>query len=165
MKITPTGNPTFDHYLRELSAGIRSLGGTDDRARARRTARQRVLKALRNVRRVMDEQAPAIIERAGGERLKTFKAREARLLKRGYVAVGGDAFVDFAAAGVPTKKLVHKVPQTDGSVWTQSGLYAPAWAVAIGRHLPTKLRQAKKSVQLQKAILAEKALRENSVMP
>lgn len=113
----------------------------------------------------MDELSPAIIERSGGERLKTFKAREARLLKRGYVRVGETAFVDFAAARVPVKQLKHHTLNPGTGWYEQTGLYAPAWAVAIGVSNPTKLRQAKKSVMLQKAILAEKALRENSVMP
>jgi hypothetical protein len=164
MKITPTGVWAFDEYLRQLSAGIRSLDGTDGRARARGTARKRVLKALRSIRRVMDERAPAIIERKGGERLKTFKAREARLRKHGYTHVSQDYFVDFAAVGVPVKKIVHRTKQPNGTVYEQTGLFAPKWAVAIGRDNPTKLRQAKKSVMLQKAVLAEKALRE-SVMP
>jgi len=160
MKITPTGIWAFDEYLRQLSTGIRSLDGTDGRPRARRTARQRVLRVLRSIRRVLNERAPAIIERKGGERLKTFEGRAARLHRRGYVAVDERSCAIFAAAGVPVRRLVHK----DASS-TTIGLYAPAWAIAIGRDNPTKLRQAKKSVVLQKAILAEKALRENSVMP
>lgn len=165
MKITPTGNEAFDEYLRQLSAGIRSLDGTDGRTRARGTARKRVLRVLRSIRRVLDERAPAIIERSGGERLKTFKAREARLKKHGYVNVSEIYFVDFAAAGVPVKKIVHRTKQPNGAVFTQTGLFAPRWAVAIGRENPTKLRQAKGNVVIQKAALAEKALRENSVMP
>jgi hypothetical protein len=160
MRITPTGIWAFDEYLRQLSAGIRSLDGTDGRARARRTARQRVLKTLRSIRRVLNERAPAIIERAKTERLKTFGGREARLIRQGYVRATNDLVAAYAAAGVPVKRITHKV--FDGS---QTTFYIPAWARAIGPNNPTKLRQAKKSVMLQKAILAEKALRENSVMP
>jgi len=159
MRITSTNNETFDEYLRQLSAGIRSLTGTDGRARARGTARKRVLKALRNVRRVLDEQAPAIIERKSVERLKTYEGRAGRLQRKGYIPVHERAAAIFASAGVPIRRLVHV--DTRG---TSIGIYAPAWAVAIGHENVTKLRQAKKSVVIQKAILAEKALRE-SVMP
>lgn len=164
MKITPTGIYAFDEYLRQLSAGIRSLDGTDGRARARRTARQRVLKVLRSIRRVLNERAPAIIKRSGGERLKTFEGREARLLKRGYVRADAHACAGFAAAGVPVKKLTHHTMEPGAGAYEQICLYVPAWARAIGISSPTKLRQAKKSVVLQKAILAEKALRD-TVMP
>lgn len=164
MKITPTGIDAFDEYLRQLSAGIRSLGGTDGRARARGTARKRVLKALRNVRRVMDERAPAIIERSGGERL-TPRGRMQRLVRAGWVRVD-ELAADFAAAGVPVKRcpVVYRGSVYGESRLDETALWVPAWAVAIGVKNTTKLRQAKKSVMLQKAVLAEKALRE-SVMP
>ncbi len=164
MKIASTRNPTFDEALRQLSAGIRSLDSTADRARARRTARQRVLRALRRVRAILDAQAPAIIERAPGERLRTFKAREARLLKRGYVRADAYTCGGFATAGVPIKKITHRTRQPNNRMFEESGTYVPAWAIAIGVSNPTKLRQAKKSVVMQKAVLAEKALRE-SVLP
>jgi hypothetical protein len=165
MKITPTGVWAFDEYLRQLSASIRSLDGTDGRTLARGNARKRVLRVLRSIRRVMDERAPAIIERKGGERLKTFKAREARLLKRGYVPVTGNgSIMAFATAGVPMKRIIHRTHNPGAGWYDQIGVYVPAWAKEIGPDSPTKLRQAKKSVMLQKAVLAEKALRE-SVMP
>lgn len=164
MKIPPTDVPEFDEALRVLTHGIRSLAGTEDRARARGTARKRVLKALRKVRKLLDERAPAIITRSGGVRLKTFEAREDRLLKRGYVRTDPHTCGGFAAAGVPVKRITHRTPQADNTVFTQTGLYVPAWAKAIGISNPTKLRQAKKSVMLQKAVLVEQALRE-SVMP
>lgn len=164
MRITPTGDETFDEALRKLTAGIRSLDGTDGRARARGTARKHVLQALRRIRRVLDEQAPAIIERRVGERLKTFEGREARLLKRGYVHASERDCAIFAAAGVPIRRLVHKTVHDGKTLSTTSALFVPAWAIAIGSANVTKLRQAKKSIVLQKAILAEKALRENSVM-
>ena len=163
MKIKPTDNLSFDEALRTLTAGIRALRGTDGRARARGTARQRVLRALRRVRAVLDEQYPAIIERASAPRLKTFEGRAARLERRGYIGVDERRCAIFAAAGVPIRRVVHKI-RHNNAIETRTALFAPAWAVAIGHENPTKLRQAKKSVQLQKAALAEQALRD-SVMP
>ncbi len=160
MKIKPTDNLSFDDALRTLTAGIRNLRGTDGRARARGTGRKRVLRALRRVRAVLDEQYPAIIQRSAAPRLKTFEGREARLIRQGYVRATNDLVAAYAAAGVPVKRITHKV--FDGS---QTTFYIPTWARALGPNNPTKLRQAKKSVQLRKAVLAEKALRENSVMP
>jgi len=149
-----TNDAQYDEALKQLARALRKTAGTEGRPRARRNARQLALKELRHVRALLDEKAPAIVNRAGVQRLKTFEGKEARLKKAGYAPSNG-GLAAFAAAGVPIRRIVHRgrVPQ----------YYVPRWALAIGPDNPTKLRAAKKDPLLRKSVVADQMLRNSAV--
>lgn len=140
--------------LKKLARSLRTVKGTEGRAIARRHARQRVLKELRRVRALLDEKAPAIVSRAGVQRL-TPRGREDRLIRAGWKRVD-ELAGDYAAAGVPIRRVQH------GNRADQAGLWAPGWAAAIGPANPSKLRAAKKDPMLRRSVVAAKMLQESA---
>lgn len=150
-----TGDSDFDVELRKLVSRIRKLDGTAERPVARRNARQHVLYALRRVRAMLDEKYPAIVSRAGTQRLKTPEGRRMRLVRRGFVPVSTIDAAAYAAAGV----RLMKGPAAGGDMRT---LFVPRWAFAIGPDSPSKLRAAKKDRALQRSVVAEKILQESA---
>jgi hypothetical protein len=153
-------------YLSRITRELRKLEATTaDRPIARRNARKRVLGAMRSLRKAIDEAYPAIVDRTGVKRLKTFAGRLARAKKTGWVQVAGSSEAGyFAAAGVRVKRLEH---MDDGDEKNgRAGEYhvawlIPVWAKAIGND-PTKLRKALKSRAHRSAALVEQALTEPS---
>jgi len=148
-----TNVPAYDIALYALVMALRGLDGTEGRPIARRNARRRVLGALRKVRAVVDEKAPAIIMRGKVTRLKTTKGRIARLEARGWISIAAAMAGALAAHGVSVRRVVDE--QGHGH------LFVPTWAHEIGAVDGAKLREALKSVKLRRAVLAEKALRES----
>jgi hypothetical protein len=156
--IKGTGDSKLDERLRALRAALRGLDGTEARPRARRTARQRVLGALRALRVDVDGRWPAIVSRAGGPRLKTFEGRRARLEAKGWVREGDDsALIAYAAAGVPIRR-VHGVNRSGAACYV---ILIPGWAHAIGSAATGRLRAAKRSHIEKRVALSEAALRSN----
>lgn len=170
---------TFDTALRDLARAIRRLEGTEERKIARRNARRAALKELRHVRALLDEKAPAIVERrevkrrGPGSRIKT-------LQREGWIAVDAAEAGQFAAAGVRVRRVAWKTqtetarPATyiNGHGWKaqppvvttskEESLFVPRWAIAIGPGNPTKLRAAKKDPLLRKSVAADKLLRDSA---
>ncbi len=157
MTIKATGDKRLDERLRALRAALRGLDGTDGRARARRTARKRVLAALRAVRADVDERWPAIVSRAGVRRLKTFAGKVGRLTAKGWrEETDAGVLVQFAAAGVPIRR-VHG-PDRAGTICTAT--LVPGWAADIGPTDTARLRAAKRSNVEKRVARAEATLRE-----
>ena len=168
-------NDVLDERLRWLRSALNKLEGTEERPRARKTARRRVLAGLRRVREQVDALFPAIVERSAPRARKTGEERVKALKRAGWVPQGSIAAVRFAGAGVPIKHVKWKtqaivagerkyIPRKG---WVQDQhtrvdkhevILAPGWAVAIGADKPSELRAAKKSVTLRKAALVARAL-------
>lgn len=139
----------LDQAVRDLQRTLKTLPNTEDRPIARRNARARVLGALRKVRGAVDTAYPAIVKRGGYTRL-TAQGRLLRLLRAGWRMVSDvSAIARYGAAGTPLRQHPRS-----GNI-----MLVPAWATAIGSGDLAKLRAAKKSRTIQKAILAEAALR------
>lgn len=150
----------FDDHLQRLRRELRKLEGTETPI-ARRNARKRVLTAMRNLRAAVDKSYPAIVDRTGVVRLKTFAGRLARAKKAGWVELEHSADAGlWSAMGVPIKRLTH----VDGGdeVRGRAGEYHEAWLIpnwssAIGLDR-ARLRAAKKSRKLRAAALVAQAL-------
>lgn len=156
MKLT-TNNPALDKAMARVYKALRTCQGTEERPQARRSARARSLSALRLVRAALDREFPSIVVRAGVTRLKTFEGRVARLERAGWKMIEGSiAAGHFAAAGVPIKQLIHRIPNGGH----QGAWFAPDWAHAIGIADPAKLRAAKKSRKLRNVVRTVAALTE-----
>jgi hypothetical protein len=157
MTIKPTGDKRLDERLRAVSAALRGLDGTDGRPRARRTARKRVLAALRGLRADVDGRWPAIVSRAGVRRLKTFEGKVGRWTAKGWRAeADAGRLVAFAAAGVP----IRKVQGMNRSGAVVSATLVPGWALDIGPTDTARLRAAKRSNVEKHVARAEATLRE-----
>lgn len=150
-----TNDAQYDDALKQLARALRKTAGTEGRPRARRNARQVALAALRRVRGLLDEKAPAIVNRAGVQRLKTPEGRRMRLIRRGFVPVSNLDAADYAAAGI----RLAKGPAAGGDMRT---MFVPRWAFAIGTEHPSKLRAAKKDPLLRKSVVADQMLRESA---
>lgn len=149
----------FDDNLRRIARELRKLEGTETPI-ARRNARKRVLTSMRALRGAVDEAFPAIIDRTGVKRLKTFAGRLARLKKAGWVEIESADAGLWSALGVSIKRLTH-VDDGDGSR-NLPGEYheawlIPRWAEAVGRDR-ARLREAKKSVKIRNAAIVAAAL-------
>jgi hypothetical protein len=172
-----TNDQQFDEALKNLARSLRTVEGTEARPIARRHARQRVLKELRRVRALLDEKAPAIVQR--GKITRRTPQQRIKLLERtGWSEVDVARAARFAAAGVRIKRIAWTV-QTEtyrsntyinGKGWVKHSpiiskhgverLFVPGWAGAIG-HDQTKLRAAKKDPLLRKSVVATKLLQES----
>lgn len=150
----------FDDYLKRLRRELRKLEGTESPI-ARRNARKRVLTAMRTLRASVDTEYPAIVDRTGVKRLKTFAGRLARLKRAGWVELREEADAGhWAAAGVRVVKLEHV---DDGDEKNgRPGVYhvawlIPLWARAIGLD-KALLNKAKKSRKIRNAAVTAMAL-------
>jgi hypothetical protein len=161
VKILGTGDSTFDEALRTLAAGLRGLDGTADRRLARLNARRRVLKSLKRLRTLLDEQAPAIAKPRGEVKRADLIIRHRRLLRKSWVRVD-ELAGNYAAAGVPVRSLPVNREMASGTIRHDMGIFVPRWAVAIGWNNPTKLRAAKKDRVMQRAVVAAKMLAESA---
>ena len=148
-----TNDTQFDDALKQLARSLRTVEGTEGRMIARRHARQRVLKDLRRVRALLDEKAPAIVSRAGVQRL-TPAGRIARLKRAGWEQCADSLCARYAAAGVPIRQL-----KSEGGHTLH---YVPPWACAIGWNNPSKLRAAKKDPMLRRSVVAAKMLQDSA---
>jgi len=144
----------LNKHFKKLQKALSALFKTADRLVARRNARKRVLGALRGLRAVVDAEFPAIISREGVERL-TYEGRRARLVRKDWETVSTANAGEYAAEGVPVKRLRGK--NKSGIQFNE--LFVPGWACEIGIHNAVTLRKAVKSVVERKRILAEIALR------
>lgn len=163
------GDEKLDQRLRVLRAALRGLDGTEGRPRARRTARKRVLAALRAVRAEVDARWPAIVSREGVRRLKTFEGRLARLTSKGWEVVDDATVIArFAAAGVPIRR-VEGVPVgtvraaqrglAPAALPVKSATLVPGWAIDIGPTDTARLKAAKRSNAEKRIARAEATLR------
>jgi hypothetical protein len=169
MTIKATGDDKLDGRLRALRAALRGLDGTDGRPRARRTARKRVLAAMRAVRADVDERWPAIVSREGVRRLKTFEGRLRRLTSKGWEVVDDATVIAaFAAAGVPIRRVEGTAAATvRAAQWglasaappVKSATLVPGWAIDIGPRDTVRLRAAKRSNAEKRIARAEAMLR------
>ncbi len=157
-----TGDPKLDQALGKLARALRGLDGTEGRPIARRNARRRVLTAARALRGQVDERWPAIVQRAGVQRL-TPETRRRRLLAAGWVERPSPDVAAFATAGVPIRCVKETVTTTNAMgqpVKRQTArYYVPSWADAIGTGNPARLRAAKRSTNEQKIARAEANLK------
>ena len=103
-----TNDTQFDDALKQLARSLRTTAGTDARPIARRHARRRVLKDLRRVRALLDEKAPAIIQR-GEVKRRTPEGRIKLLERTGWSEVDVVQAARFAAAGVRIKRITWTV--------------------------------------------------------
>jgi len=137
---------------KKLQRAIKRLDGTEDRPRARRNARRRVLAALRAVRAQVDREYPALSV-AKAPRKKGLKAVESstavvkvmRARGWGIVYEAHEDASSYAVHGIRVRKV-------------RDMLFVPAWAKAIGLDKPAELRAALKSVKLRRAAVAAQAL-------
>ncbi|HEV3059602.1 MAG TPA: hypothetical protein VGY48_15235 [Vicinamibacterales bacterium] len=156
-------------YLKRIERELRKLEATTaERPIARRNARRRVLSAMRVLRKVIDAEYPAIVDRTGVKRLKTFAGRLARAKKAGWRQIPGDHLAardvaNYVAAGVRVKKLEHT---DDGDeARGRAGEHhvawlVPAWAAAIGPQDVPALRRARRSVKARRSAVVAEALTE-----
>ena len=173
-----TNDTQFDDALKQLAHSLRTTAGTDARPIARRHARQRVLKDLRRVRALLDEKAPAIVQR-GEVKRRTPEGRIKLLERTGWSEVDVVQAARFAAAGVRIKRIAwtvkteteRKAIYVNGKGWVKQAphvdthgeerLFVPGWAGAIGLD-QTKLRAAKKDPMLRRSVVAAKMLQESA---
>ena len=168
---------TFDKHIRRISRELRSLEATtDDRPRARRNARRRVLAAMRALRGAVDEAYPAIIASREGVTHRPPEVRIKALKKALWRIVGVDDAGRFAALGVPVKRVAWttyeqratgqrvyvngvgwKEPKMETVADEHEVLLVPGWAFAIGFDA-ARLREAKKSRKIKNAAVTAEAL-------
>lgn len=150
----------FDERLTLIKRELCKLEATETPI-ARRNARKRVLVTMRGLRGAVDKQYPAIVDRTGVVRLKTFAGRLARAKKAGWVELASMADAGFwTTAGITVKRLTHTDDGDESrgragdyhEVWL-----IPNWAKAIGLDR-ARLRAAKKSRKLRAAALVDQAL-------
>lgn len=149
-----TGDPEFDHAVREIIAAIRTVALTEGRRIARNNARRRVIKATSRIRTLLDEKAPAIAKPRGEVKRTDPARKEKQLIRAGWKRTDQLAG-HYAAAGVPVRR--QRVVYIDRE---ETHLWIPGWAAAIGPDSPTKLRAAKKSRTIQREVMATKRLSE-----
>ena len=168
-------NDALNTALRRVRNELLKCDGTADRPQARKNARRRTLSAMRLLRAALDREYPAIVERKEVVR-RDPQARMRALRKAGWIETGADTAGRYASAGVVVKRVAWKIrtenPQpakyvpgrghvAQPSIWyvnTREHLFVPGWAAAIGPDNPTRLRQAKRSNIVKRAVLAAKAL-------
>lgn len=168
-------NSSINEALRRLRNELAKCDGTEGRTQARRNARRRTLTAMRSLRAALDREYPAIVERKEVVR-RDPQARMKAVRRAGWIETGVNEAGRYGAAGVAIKRVAWKIQKENpqepvyvkGRGWVKQKpivyvqrhehLFVPPWAAAIGPDNPTRLRQAKRSNIVKRAVLAEKAL-------
>lgn len=135
---------------RELARALGRLEDAQGRI-ARKNARAAVKAAQRKLVALVDKHYPGQRKPAKTRKRRTPEQRENQLRKDGWVSAEHRAILSrIAAAGIRVKRVRHL--DLVHTTW------APAWAVTIAQHLPSKLGLAKRNLRERRAIITELAL-------
>jgi len=169
--------------LKHIERELRKLEATTaERPIARRNARRRVLSAMRTLRKAIDAEYPAIVDRTGVKRAD-HKTRIKRLKATGWREVAAEAAGRYAALGVTIKRVAWKerttsqgaasyvngvgwvMPKPETHVVPHERLFAPTWAVAIAKGHgfvggAAEIRRALSNVKARRSAVVADALTE-----
>ncbi len=139
---------------RELARALGRLEAAQGRI-ARKNARAAVKDAQRKLTALMDKHYPGQRKMAKTRKRLSPEQRERQLRKDGWLPIDHrETLLRIAAKGI---RVQHVQNANAGT----SNTWAPAWAVAIARDMPSKLGLAKRNLRERRAIMTELALQQH----
>jgi hypothetical protein len=133
--------------MASLKTALRKLDPEQKRI-ARRNARNAVFAAQRHLRKVIDEEFPAVAKERAKPRILTLVQKKKVLEEDGYVELpAGDKnqrLIDCAMAGIRVRKL---------GTWNVQ-VWVPSWVLTVKSGNVSELRRLKKDIVARKAAMA-----------